>query len=179
MYYVRADSAAQEPPYSDLEQMLECRSAIMRYGLAEVGGRCDVVGPRTRWRDRPGLQEVIQEARHDRFRVLVARSLNRLSCRGSELRVLLNDLACAGVIIVTLREGILQPLPIASGLDSASTPARAGHDTAETAGRSSALKILPEDVRFACAAYAAGASLDQISETLNQRRAAGPAPLSG
>ena len=109
----------------------------------------------------------------------MARSLNRLSCRGSELRVLLNDLACAGVIIVTLREGILQPLPIASGLGSASTPARAGHDTAETAGRSSALKILPEDVRFACAAYAAGASLDQITETLNQRRAAGPAPLSG
>ena len=177
MYYVRADAAAQEPPYSDLEQMLECEAAIARYGLQQVGGRCDVVGPRTRWRDRPGLQELMQEARNGRYQALVIRSLDHLSRRGPELRVLLNDLAWAGVLLVSLREGVLQPAPIPNGDRQVGSPAggvSVCERTAEGADPFSPLTIHPEDVPFVFGAYAAGASLDEIARTLDQRRSSRP-----
>lgn len=63
---------------------------------------------------RPGIQELIQDATHGRFAIVLAEAMDRLSRDQEDIAGFFKRMAFAGVRIVTLSEGDVTYLHVAS-----------------------------------------------------------------
>ncbi len=100
MYYIRTGSTPRWPPYIDYQEAM-CCGLIARYGLANLGGRSDLMKSGRTLQGRSGLLESIQLARHGHYQVLVAETLDRVSLKVNEAQALRDQFGCMGVTILT------------------------------------------------------------------------------
>jgi len=109
---VRTYTTSRDAISSIDDQLRICREQAARDGWQVVGVYKDAAISGSSVTLRPGIQQLIQDARHQRFDVILAEALDRVSRDQADIATLFKHLQFDGVALVTLAEGEISELHV-------------------------------------------------------------------
>ncbi|EQB07429.1 recombinase family protein, partial [Novosphingobium lindaniclasticum] len=109
--YARYSTDRQNP--SSIEDQLRiCREQATREGWRVIASYKDAAISGSSVTLRPGIQQLLEDARTGKFDLLLAEALDRISRDQADIATLYKHLQFAGITIVTLAEGEISELHV-------------------------------------------------------------------
>ncbi|WP_443478421.1 recombinase family protein [Novosphingobium aerophilum] len=105
-------STDRQSPSSIEDQLRICREQAAREGWRVVASYKDAAISGSSVTLRPGIQQLLEDARTGKFDLLLAEALDRISRDQADIATLFKHLQFAGVTIVTLAEGEISELHV-------------------------------------------------------------------
>ncbi|WP_454798767.1 recombinase family protein [Novosphingobium lindaniclasticum] len=105
-------STDRQSPSSIEDQLRICHEHAAREGWRVIGSYMDAAISGSSVTLRPGIQQLLEDARTGKFDLLLAEALDRISRDQADIATLFKHLQFAGITIVTLAEGEISELHV-------------------------------------------------------------------